>query len=184
MFTNLKQSILLILLISNLNIAQAQFTEEDADEIGITNPSEFSWPYYKESLKRFPERAGMICFNAYMLDKAGRTEDTLEFFKACADHGSVASMIYLSSMYENGNRLPIDYVESAKWLKRAANTLDEAGYSDLASYHYGMALYKGQGVEKDLNKACHHFKIASEAGIEEASMFFEKHKSSHPHMHC
>jgi len=160
MFKNFKQFILLFLLAFTVTTTWAQFAEEeDANETGVTNPSDFSWRYYKEALNRFPKRTGIICYNAYILDKTGsHTEDTLKFFKACADHGSVASMIYISSLYENGNRLPVDYVESAKWLKRATNTPDEAGYSDLASYHYGVALYKGQGVEKDLKKACLYFK--------------------------
>lgn len=158
-------------------LAHAQFADEDVSESGVTNPSDFSWRYYEEALNRFPERVGITCYNAYILDKTGSyTEETLMFLKACADHGNVAVMIYIASLYENDNRIPLDYKESAKWLKRAAETHDEAGYSNLAAYHYAVALLKGLGVTRNAAEACRYLEQAKHGEIEEAEPLMVKEK--------
>ena len=169
----LLHGVLIVILNISPTLSLAQFAEEDAGETGVTNPLDFSWRAYKEALNRFPKRTGVICYNAYILDKTGsHTEETLRFLEACADHGNVASMIYIASLYENGNRIPINYEVSAKWLKRAAKTYDEAGYSNLAAYHFGVALYNGRGVEKNIKEACRYLRVAMEGGIAEANDFF------------
>lgn len=156
-----------VLLILSLP-AHADFAIEDADETGVSNPSDFSWRHYQETIKRFPARLGITCYAAYILDKTNSHEDTLMFLNECANRGNVSAMIYLSAFYENGTRVPIDLEKSSYWLKRGAETNDEAGYSDLAAYHYGLALLKGRGVEKNTLAARAYFQRAADAGVEAA----------------
>ena len=148
----------------------AEFAIEDADENGVTNPVDSSWRHYQEMLERFPKRVGFICYNAYLLNKSAIVKDDyLMFLKACADKGSVLSMIFISSHYENGSPSEVNYEESTRWLKRATQTHDPAGYSELAAFHYGNALAKGQGVSKDLAAAREYLQRAVDAGIEGAA---------------
>ena len=162
-------TLLLIALLIITNTSSAQFGIEDSDETGTTNPSDFSWRYYQDIMKRFPSRVSIICYSAYIMDKTNSdVEDILMFLHSCAEKGSVAAMIYLSSMYENGNRITINYERSAYWLKRGTETKDEAGFSELAAYHYGMAILEGQGVKKDTKLARQYLQRAADAGIEDA----------------
>lgn len=123
---------------------QAQFAQEDADEDGVLNPSDFSWRYYLDQLHRFPARVGIICYNAYILDKTGRYPGALSFFQECARRGNPASMINLAALYEQGQGTERDLGEAAHWLRRAA----EAGYAP-GQYHYGVALLLGRGVPRE-----------------------------------
>lgn len=177
--SKLKILVLTSLLIFTSN-SMAQFAIEDSDEDGTTNPVDYSWRYYEEALKRFPSRVGITCHAAYILDKTGSyTKDAHMFMKACAEHGSVAAMIYLSYLHENGNRMPINYELSAYWLKRGAETKDEAGLSDLAAYHYGVALLNGRGVEKNEELAREYLQRAADAGIENALPYLKDLHTNH-----
>lgn len=160
---------LALILTSLSHPLQAQFAIEDADDTGVTNPSDFSWRYYQEALQRFPSRVGMVCHAAYILDKTGsHTQDTIMFMETCAEHGSVSSMIYLAALYENGNRMPIDLEKAADWMKRGADANDEAGYSNLAAYHYGVVLLHGRGVTQNTTLAREYLQRAADAGVTEA----------------
>ena len=124
--------------------AQAQLVEENADETGVLNPSDYSWRAFISLLDLFPERIGMTCDSAYLLDKGGNHQQALALFKECARRGNAPSMVYLSYFYEDGRGIPVDLAESTRWMKIAAET----GYG-LAQYHYGMALLLGRGVAKN-----------------------------------
>lgn len=124
---------------------RAQLAQEDADEIGVLNPADFSWRYYIDQMNRFPDRIGIICVNAYWLDKTGDHAGSLRFFKECAGRGNPPSMIYLSTFYEYGNGTSRDLAEATRWLRRAA----DAGYA-LGEFHYGVALLRGRGVPRDV----------------------------------
>jgi len=124
--------------------AQAEFGVEQADEVGVTNPSDFSWRTYQEAMIQFPDRLGIICRNAYELHKMGDHADALTFFTECAERGNPPSMINLAVIYDLGLGVPPDAAQSTLWLKRAA----EKNYS-AAQYDYGLALLRGHGVPRD-----------------------------------
>lgn len=140
----LSSALLCALLSLSALSAQAQFVVEDADETGVLNPTDFSWRAYISLLDRFPERIGITCDGAYLLDKGGNHEQALALFKECSKRGNAPSMVYLSYFYEEGRGIPVDMVEATRWMKKAA----ESGYG-LAQYHYGMALLQGRGVEQN-----------------------------------
>ena len=122
----------------------AEFGAENADDAGVTNPSDFSWRAYREAMDRFPDRIGIICHNAYELNKAGDDKDAFMFFKECAERGNPPAMINLAQLYDMGSGVPADAALSTAWLRRAAET----GYS-AAQYDYGLALLRGHGVARD-----------------------------------
>ena len=125
--------------------ALAQFAEEDATDTGVLNPADFSWRSYQEQMRRFPDRLGFICMNAYWLDKTSDHDSSLKFFIECSRRGNVPSMIYLAHLYETGwHGHPADLPQAAHWLKRGAET----GYP-LAQFHWGVALLLGRGVPQD-----------------------------------
>ena len=128
--------------------ARAEFGVESADETGVTNPSDFSWRADREAMDRFPERLGIICHNAYELDKAGDQADSFMFFKECAERGNPPSMINLAQFYDLGWGMKADPVKATEWLRRAAEKNYSAGQFD-----YGLALMRGHGVKRDLAKA-------------------------------
>ncbi|MEO1080314.1 MAG: tetratricopeptide repeat protein [Pseudomonadota bacterium] len=124
--------------------AQAQYAVEDADDHGVLNPVDYSERHYMDLLQRFPERAGTTCYGAYILDKTDSYNDTLEFFKACAERGSPGAMVYLSHLYEMGLGTAPNPEEATRWVREAA----ERGYA-VGQYHYGLALLDGRGVDRD-----------------------------------
>lgn len=141
---SIKYAVFAALLTLSSVSAQAQLIEENADEAGVLNPSDYSWRSYISQLDLFPDRIGMTCDAAYLLDKGGNHLQALALFKECAKRGNAPSMVYLSYFYEEGRGIPVDLAEATRWLKKAAET----GYG-LAQYHYGMALLQGRGVEKN-----------------------------------
>ncbi len=158
-----KRLAIALLLASHAGLAAADYVIEDDDGSGVLNPSSYSQRYYLEQLRRFPERSGLICFNAHLLDKSGDHAIGLEFFKACAERGNAASMIHIASLYEQGVGVPRDLAAAAGWLRRAAL----AGYS-IGQLHYGTALLRGRGVARDAAEGRRWIGLAAEQGDADA----------------
>lgn len=120
------------------------WVEQEEEGGGVVDGADFSYRYYLDQMRRFPDRLGIICVNAYELDKSGRHDQSFLLFNECAERGNPPAMIYLSLMHELGLGTPPDLGKAADWLRRAAAT----GYST-AQYHYGQALLSGRGVAAD-----------------------------------
>ncbi len=65
----------------------------------------------------------------------------------------------LGIMYDNGRGVPQDYVEAAKWYRKAA----EQGYVD-AQYNLGTMYGQGKGVSRDFVQAQLWFTLAGSQG--------------------
>lgn len=142
----------------------AQFAIEDVDDDGgVTNPVDYSWRYYTDQMQRFPERIGTICYNAYLLDKAGLHRDGEMFLTACAERGSTSAMIYLALLHEQGVHRPPDQQKATGWIKRAA----EHGNA-IAQYHYAMALLQGTGIPASVDEAIVWLRKSAQQGQVEA----------------
>jgi TPR repeat protein len=148
---------------------RAEFGVEHPDEVGVTDPSDFSWRAYKEAMDRFPDRIGIICHNAYELDKSGDHKDAFMFFSECAKRGNPASMINLAEFYDMGWGVPADAVQSTEWLRRAA----EKDYS-AAQYEYGLALLRGHGAPRDIPLARAWLEKAAAQGDRDAQSLLDK----------
>lgn len=59
-------------------------------------------------------------------------------------------------------------------MELGARQNDEAGYSSLARYHYGLMLYQGRGVKQDRDAALKWLERAAGEGIIEAQEFLKK----------
>lgn len=142
----------------------AQLAIEDEQDGGILNPIDFSYRAYLDTMTRFPDRVGIVCGNAYLLDKAAKYDEAFPFFTECAKRGNPPSMVYLSYMYDHGRGTPVDPAASTYWVKRAA----EAGYQT-GQYHYGLALLNGYGTATDVRAAKLWLERAAEQGDVDAA---------------
>ncbi len=125
--------------------------------------NELSYIAYIDSTKRIK------CLYGYAADKTGDHQAAIQIFEDCIERwNDVYSMIWLAQIYESGVGVPQDYVYATSLMKRGALLNDEAGYSSLARYHYGVALYEGKGTKVDFNAAKKWLQKADAEGIKEA----------------
>jgi len=149
--------------------AFADFGLEDAGPAGVTDPSDSSWRAYHDEMIRFPDRLGIICYNAYILNKTPDHKAALAFFKECADRGNAASMINLAAFYDDGLGVPKDPVEATRWLAKAAQT----GYS-AGEFDYGLALLRGHGIPRDEDAGRSWIRKAAEQGDVDAKQLMQR----------
>lgn len=144
------------------------WAEQEEEGGGVVDGADFSHRYYLDQMRRFPDRLGMICVNAYELDKSGRHDQSFLLFSECAERGNPPAMIYLSLMHELGLGTPRDAAKAVDWLRRAAET----GYST-GQYHYGAALLAGRGAAADPAQARVWLRRAAAQGDRDAARLLE-----------
>lgn len=159
---------LLIAVLAGCGIASAELAHEESDATGTLNPVDFSYRFYLDAMDHFPDRIGIICGNAYELDKAGERQQSAMFFEECAKRGDPPSMIYLAGLYEGGAGTAPNMARSVYWLKRAAETGYAAG-----EYDYGIALITGHGLEKDIAAGEAWLQKAAAQGDKDAIAYFK-----------
>lgn len=132
----------------------------------ITKANELSYTAYIDSDKRIK------CLYGYAADKTGDHQAAIKIFEDCISRwNDVYSMIWLAQIYETGVSVKQDFEYSTQLMKRGALLNDAAGYSSLARYHYGVALYEGKGVKKDPEGAKEWLKKAFSEGVKEAGEY-------------
>lgn len=132
----MKKSFVIFLLIVS------SFAVSGTEQIG----NDLSYDYYVTSNKPIK------CLYGYFADKTGDHETTIRIFEDCIKRwNSVYSMISLAQIYEIGVAVERDLEYATALMKRGAKTNDEAGYSSLARYHYGVALFEGKVINR-INK--------------------------------
>ena len=72
-----------------------------------------------------------------------------------ADQGVAAAQFNLGRAYEGGRGLARDFVDAAKWYRKAADQGDAA-----AQFNLGVMYCNGRGVPKDYVEAHRWFKLA------------------------
>lgn len=80
-----------------------------------------------------------------------------------ADNGDAAAQNNLGAHYEHGLGIPRDYVEAAKWYRRAADQGNVAAQANL-----GNLYLEGQGVARDYLEAAKWSRMAADQGMAEA----------------
>lgn len=128
-----------------------------------------------ENYRDLPDQK-FACLYAYAADKTGNHEFAIKILNDCVAAGNVWAMIWLAMLYENGHGVPKSLEKSAELMRRGAETDDEAGYSSLARYHWGMALITGTGVAKDEAEGLRWLHLARDEGVEEAAAFLREHE--------
>ena len=110
--------------------------------------NELSYHSYIDSTKRIK------CMYGYAAEKTGDHQAAIKIFEDCISRwNDVYSMIWLAQIYELGIGVTQDDEYALNLLKRGALLNDEAGYSSLARYHYGVALFEGRGIKADPDAA-------------------------------
>jgi len=90
----------------------------------------------------------------------------LEDLKAKAKHGDAVAECTIGVMYKQGNGVPQDYVQAARWFQRAA----KHGQDD-AQFCLGELYQNGQGVKKDPAQAAKWFLKSASQGYGEAQYY-------------
>ena len=108
----------------------------------------------------------------YAAEKTGDHQAAIQIFEDCiARWNDVYSMIWLAQIYESGIGVKQDFSYATDLMRKGALLNDEAGYSSLARYHYGIALYQGKGIKADPIAAKIWLKKAYSEGIKEAGEY-------------
>lgn len=130
--------------------------------------SEFAYTEQLDSDKR------MKCLYGYFAEKTGDHEFAVAILEDCiARWNDVYSMLLLAQIHENGVYAPPDPVRSTALMKRGAAMDDEAGYSRLARYHYGKALYEGFGTQMDRVRGREYLRMAASEGVTDACDYLQ-----------
>ena len=79
--------------------------------------------------------------------------------RLAAENGDASAQYTLGVMYYNGNGVPQDYQEAAKWYLLAA----EQGDADAQSF-LGVIYYNGKGIPQDYQEAMKWHRLAAEQG--------------------
>jgi len=83
----------------------------------------------------------------------------MEEWHRLAEQGDTEKQIILAKMYYHGKILPQDYLEAAKWCRKAA----EQGMPEAQTF-LGKMFFTGEGVSKDWVEARKWFRKAAEQG--------------------
>ena len=154
------------LLVGTLAISQIAHAEQtDGAEL---NTSDLSYTAWIDSDKR------MKCLYGYAADKTGDHRAAIRIFEDCIERwNDVYSMLWLAQIYEAGVGVKKDLQKSTALMKRGALSRDEAGYSSLARYHYGIALYEGIGTQADRSEAVVFLQLAASENISDACAYLK-----------
>lgn len=109
-------------------------------------------------------RDAVTLLEGYASYKMGDYATARETWMRLAEAGNPNAMLNLSNLYEQGQGVPADLAEGARWMRRAA----EAGYAP-AQLNYGLMLERGRGVARDLAEARVWFEKAALQGDRDAA---------------
>jgi TPR repeat protein len=90
-------------------------------------------------------------------------EIDLKEIEKLAESGNVEAQFNLGLMFDQGQGVPQNYTEAAKWYRKAA----EQGHAD-AQYFLGTMYIQGQGVPQNYTEATTWLKKAAEQGLTDA----------------
>jgi hypothetical protein len=98
-----------------------------------------------------------------------------------AFRGDAAAQMKLGDIYANGQGVPQDYGEAARWYRLAANQGDAK-----AQHRLGDMYFNGQGVPKDFGEAARWYRLAGdwpdyfleESALKSRGFNFPAHRNS------
>ena len=93
----------------------------------------------------------------------GHCENSFEVLRDLAEEGNRYAQFFLGQAYHEGDGVPKDLTEAAKWWRKAA----EQGLA-MAQSSLGQAYHEGDGVPKDLTEAAKWYRKAAEQGYLDA----------------
>ena len=96
--------------------------------------------------------------------QAGDFQTALKEWKPLADQGHAYAQLNLGVMYANGEGVPEDDAEAARWYRLAA----DQGHAD-AQNNLGMMYANGEGVPEDDAEAARWLRLAADQGLADPS---------------
>jgi hypothetical protein len=106
---------------------------------------------------------GLLLLHAAIVPLSAQPASTgvlmFEEIKARAENGDAALQYQLGLYYFNGTSVAKDYLEAARWWRKAA----DQDYAP-AQYQFGLCYYAGYGVEQDYAESVKWWSKASEHG--------------------
>jgi len=94
---------------------------------------------------------------------APKPATALDKLTAMANAGDAKAEMLVGLKYTDGEGVPANQVEGAKWLQKAA-----AQNEPVAAYRLGTLFERGKGVPADAAKATHWYQVAAQAGNRKA----------------
>ena len=91
--------------------------------------------------------------------KLGDYATALAEFRQAAEQGSVVAQVNLAAMYYQGQGVPRDDAEAAKWYRKAADQGDAVAQNNI-----GLMYDNGRGVPQDYGEAVKWYRRAAEQG--------------------
>jgi TPR repeat protein len=85
--------------------------------------------------------------------------DELETLRRLAQEGDPVAQFNMGVRYAEGQGVPLDFIEAARWYSAAADQGDAP-----AQFNLGLLFYQGQGVERNLDYAYELFRLAALQG--------------------
>eukprot|EP01112_Ceratiomyxa_fruticulosa_P008185 TRINITY_DN2114_c0_g1_i5.p1 TRINITY_DN2114_c0_g1~~TRINITY_DN2114_c0_g1_i5.p1 ORF type:complete len:332 (-),score=72.62 TRINITY_DN2114_c0_g1_i5:246-1241(-) len=113
------------------------------------NPVE-SLHYYRKAAETWND-ADAQYFVAESYREEGEEDEAIKWYKLSAESKNLKSMYRLGEIYKERD----DYIEAFIWWNQAASI----GHAP-SNVSLGHAYWEGNGVQKNLNKALHHFELA------------------------
>jgi hypothetical protein len=95
-----------------------------------------------------------------------RTNESVNRVRQAAEQGDANAQARLGDIYYQGQGVPQDYAEAARWLRQAADQGDVR-----AQFGLGILYYKGQGVQQDYAEAARWYRKAADQGQADAQCY-------------
>jgi len=95
-----------------------------------------------------------------------KANESIDKVRQAAEQGDANAQAMLGDMYYQGQRVPQDYAEAARWLRQAAEQGDAK-----AQFGLGILYYKGQGVQQDHAEAVRWYRKAADQGNANAQCY-------------
>jgi TPR repeat protein len=109
----------------------------------------------------------VACAGTYAAQDAEPADASISHLQTKANGGDILSQRTLGDRYLNGDGVPRDWDQSAKWYRAAATQGDK-----LSQFSLGMLLKDGaNGLQKNLTEAAQWFRAAAEQGDATSQVF-------------
>ena len=97
--------------------------------------------------------------------KNGDYSTALKEFLPLARQGNADAQFNLGNMYQNGEGVPQDDKEAARWYRLAAEQEDAGVAAAIAQLNLGIMYHEGLGVPQDDKEAARWYRLAAEGGL-------------------
>jgi len=147
--------------------SSASATTGAGESVDSGELSDLNYRHFYDENPKHPMR----CMVGHVAQSSGDHESAVYIYQDCAQRGDNFSLLSLAVYYEVGlGGLPKDPAKAAELFHRIATGQAEA-YAANGMFYYGLALYYGLGVERDVAAGLDWLARASSRGDRDAAEF-------------